>query len=497
MKKLVLLTGLVVMMLNASVSKTFADGYKIKITVHGIKDTIAYFGYYYADKQFAKDTIHFDSKGEALIKGKEKLDEGVYLVIFPSMKNKYFEVLIGDDQNFSLETDTADFIKHMKVKGNNELVAFYEYQKKMLDFYDKMEALQKKYRATKDTAEQHKIKSEMADINKEVKDYWKQIIKNHPNTFLAVLVKALIEPEVPKFKVPDNIANKDSALQAKKYYYIKKHYFDNFNLSDPRLLYSPLYYRRVNNYFTRLLIQDPDTIIKEGHKMIEKASGNKKTYQYMVAYMLGYYERTKIMGMDKVFLDIAKNYYLAGKADWVDSTFLAKLRDRVKKIEPNIIGEKAHDLRPMELANGAFTSLYKVDADYTILVFWDPGCGHCKKAMPKIKKIHDKFKNKNVEVFAVCTITDTAEWKKFIREKDLNDFINVIDRYNLSHFRDYYDIYSTPVIYLLDKNKKIIAKRIDTDQLDELLEYKINGKKIPEHANNDDGKGKEKPKKKQ
>ena len=199
--------------------------------------------------------------------------------------------------------------------------------------------------------------------------------------------------------------------------------------------------------------------------------------------------------MDKVFLDIAKNYYLSGKADWVDSTFLSKLRDRVRKIEPNIIGEKAHDLKPMELPNGAFTSLYKVDADYTILVFWDPGCGHCKKAMPKIKKIHDKFKNKGVEVFAVCTITDTAEWKKFIREKNLEDFINVIDRYNLSHFRDYYDIYSTPVIYLLDKDKKILAKRIDPEQLDELLEFKINGKEIKPEKENADDKKKDKKKK--
>lgn len=477
------------------VSNAFSGGYKIKITVHGIKDTIAYFGYYYADKEFAKDTLHFDSKGVAIAQGKEKLDEGIYLVIFPSMQNKYFEVLINDDQNFSLETDTADFLRHMKVKGNDEVAAFYEYQVKMLDFYDKVQKLNKEYKAEKDPEKKKEIKNQIQEVDKEVRAYWEEVAKKHPGTLLAKIVKALIEPQVPKFNIPDTVKNKDSLLQVKRYYYIKKHYFDNLDLSDPRLLRSPLYYKRVNNYFTRLLVQNPDTIIKEGHKLIKMASGNHKTYQYMVAYMLGYYERTKIMGMDKVFLDIAKNYYLSGKADWVDSTFLSKLRDRVRKIEPNIIGEKAHDLKPMELSNGAFTSLYKVEADYTILVFWDPGCGHCKKAMPKIKKIYDKFKNKGVEVFAVCTITDTAEWKKFIREKHLEDFINVIDRYNLSHFRDYYDIYSTPVIYLLDKDKKILAKRIDPEQLDELLEYKINGKEIKPEKENADDKKKDRKKK--
>jgi thiol-disulfide isomerase/thioredoxin len=474
MKKMVLLIGSMFLIFTSA----YSGGYKIKITVHGIKDTIAYFGYYYADKQFAKDTLHFDANGFAVAQGKEKLDQGIYLVIFPSMNNKYFEVLINDDQTFSLETDTADLLRHMKVKGNDEVKAFYDYQVRMLDFYDKVSKLNKEYKAEKDPKKKEEIKKQIQEVNKEVRAYWESIVKKQPNTLLAAIVKALIEPEIPEFNIPDTVKNKDSLLQVKRYYYIKNHYFDNLDLSDPRLLHTPLYYRRVNNYFTKLLVQNPDTIIKEGHKLIKMASGNHKTYQYMVAYMLGYYERTKIMGMDKVFLDIAKNYYLSGKADWVDSTFLSKLEDRVRKIEPNIIGEKAHDLKPMEMDNGAFTSLYKVDADYTILVFWDPGCGHCKKAMPKIKKIHDKFKNKNVEVFAVCTITDTAEWKKFIREKQLDDFINVIDRYNLSHFIDYYDIYSTPVIYLLDKDKKIIAKRIDPEQLDELLEFKINGKKI-------------------
>jgi len=468
-----------------------AQGYKIKIVVHGIKDTIAILGYYYADKQFAKDTLYFNNKGEAIAQGKEKLDEGIYLVIFHNLNNKYFEVLINDDQKFSLETDTVDFLRRMKIKGNDELKAFYEYQVKMLGFYDKVNELNKKYKAEKDPTKKKELKERINEVNKEVRSYWDEVIKNYPGTFLAKLVKALIEPEVPEFNIPDTIANRDSLLKVKKYFYVKEHYFDNFDLSDPRLLLSPLYYRRVNNYFTRLLVQNPDTIIKEGHKLIEKASGSKKTYQYMVAYMLGYYEKTKIMGMDKVFLDIAKNYYLSGKADWVDSTFLEKLRERVRKIEPNIVGVKAHDLKYMEMVNGAFTSLYKVDADYTILVFWDPGCGHCKKELPKLKEVHEKFKNNGVEVFSVCTITDTAEWKKIINEFELHDFINVIDRYNLSNFRNYYDIYSTPVIYLLDKDKKIIAKRIDVDQVEQLLDFKINGKKIEdkkEHKKNNIGK---------
>ena len=38
-----------------------------------------------------------------------------------------------------------------------------------------------------------------------------------------------------------------------------------------------------------------------------------------------------------------------------------------------------------------------------------------------------------------------------------------------SDWRDKYDIYSTPVIYLLDKDKKIIAKRITHTQIVEII----------------------------
>lgn len=61
-----------------------------------------------------------------------------------------------------------------------------------------------------------------------------------------------------------------------------------------------------------------------------------------------------------------------------------------------------------------------------------------------------------------------TEWFKYIKEKELN-WINVADLDLKSNFRAYYDIYSTPVIYVLDRNKKIIAKRIDVENLGDFL----------------------------
>ena len=219
--------------------------------------------------------------------------------------------------------------------------------------------------------------------------------------------------------------------------------------------------------FTKIVMKVPDSIIVEADRIIEKSKANKDVFRYVVVYLLNYYETTKIMGMDKVFVSIAEKYYLTGEAYWADSTMLAKFEERVRKLKPTLIGEIAHDIK-MPTNTGEYVTLHQVNATYTILVFWEPDCGHCKKVVPKIYKISKKFKDKGVKAFAVYTQADKEEWLKFINEHGL-DWLNVYDPYHLSHYRNFYDIYSTPVIYLLNEKKEIVAKRLDVEQIEKLL----------------------------
>jgi peroxiredoxin len=111
--------------------------------------------------------------------------------------------------------------------------------------------------------------------------------------------------------------------------------------------------------------------------------------------------------------------------------------------------------------------LYDVKAKYTVMIFWDHGCGHCKKEIPKlVEQYNSKLKAKGVQVYAIETEDKPKEWKQFIKEHKLN-WINVCepDDYKRAVTKKIYDIYSTPVIYLLDENKIIKAKRIDSEQI--------------------------------
>ncbi len=60
--------------------------------------------------------------------------------------------------------------------------------------------------------------------------------------------------------------------------------------------------------------------------------------------------------------------------------------------------------------------------------------------------------------------------KEYIAKRDMN-FINVNGpRAYTNDYHDLYNIFSTPVLIVLDKNKKIIAKRLLTEQLADFIE---------------------------
>ncbi|NDB36673.1 MAG: hypothetical protein EB023_15330 [Flavobacteriia bacterium] len=139
------------------------------------------------------------------------------------------------------------------------------------------------------------------------------------------------------------------------------------------------------------------------------------------------------------------------------------------------------------------------------MYFWDPECGHCKTITPKLAKLYsEKMKARNVEVYAVGKAIgkDFEAWKKFIRENNLN-FLNVAVTDNLYkiakdkpeslvplypgdkdkpttleslNYQITYDVFSTPKVFILDKDKKIIAKSLSMSQIEDLLDN-LQGKK--------------------
>jgi len=276
---------------------------------------------------------------------------------------------------------------------------------------------------------------------------------------------------------------------------------------------NPIFHNKLEYYFGKnMMIQHWDTIIKYAFKFCDGLDPKSKMYEYSVGWIASTYGKSQIMGMDKVYIYMLNRYFCTtdpstGKspATWVAEDKFEELCKDLKWKMNLVVGAKPYNLILRDTSDTKWLDFYSLKSEYTILYFWDPECGHCKKVTPKLVTLYNqKFKNRNIEVFAVGKGIgkDFESWKKYIRENNMN-FINVAvtnSIYEVAkatpeklvpvyagekgkpttleslNFQTTYDLYSTPRIFVLDKDKKIIAKNLSISQLEDLMDN-LQGKK--------------------
>ncbi len=471
-------TILTALLLVITWNTLFSQSYKIDIKINDLKNTDIYLGYYYGDKTYVKDTIKLDDNGKGSFHGDSLLNQGVYIVILPS--KKYFDILVGEDQEFSIETSTDNLIKNLKIKGSEENSAFKEFQQYMIDKNTESGKIQNRLKVLDESSDSTQIlKNQLDNLSSEVKDYWNKTISENEGTLLGVIIKAMKNPEIPEIEVPDSIQNKDSVKWFHSYNYNRQHYLDNIDFSDKRFLRTPIFHNKLETFFTKVLIQDPDTLNRYIDIVASQAEADKEMFQYIIRYFFVTFQKSNIMGMDKVLVHVAETYYLTDKVDWYDEESTQKLREHVAKLRFNLVGNIAQDLK-METLTGEYARLQEINSKFILVYFYEPHCGHCKKTTPKLHELYQEFSREEFDVFAVYTQGDKEEWSEYIHKNGFDDWNNVWDPYNLTNFRFFYNIYSTPTIYLLDENKKIIAKRIGYETLKNILEIELGKKDIAE-----------------
>jgi thiol-disulfide isomerase/thioredoxin len=442
-------------------------GFEITVSINGLQDSSVYLAYHLGDKQYIKDTINLDKNGTGVLSGKTPLPMGIYMIVLPG--NNYFELLISDDQYFGISCSLKDYFNTLKFSGSQENEAFLAYQKNWLSLQEQAGKINQRIQKNQQKSDSLKILTvEQKLLENKMKSYLRTVINENNVNLLSVLVKALLPIDVPEFSIPANSPNPDSVRALKSYLYNKNHFFDNLDLTDERILRTPILDARLNAFFSNVVIQVPDSINAEIDKLIAKCQGNYRIFQYVAVFLFNHFRESEIMGFDAVMVKLADDIYLSGKADWVSDEFITDLRKQIDLIRPNLIGKKAENL-VMNTYNGVYASLYDIKKEFTILYFWEPDCGYCQTETPVLKEYYDKVKNTGIEVFAICTQSDKAAWEKYIAENKLL-WINGWDPDRLTHFDYYYNVQSTPLVYILDKDKRIIAKKLAVEDIGSFIE---------------------------
>jgi len=441
-----------------------SNGYEIKIQINGFKQNEIYMAYHLGEKQYIKDTIKQQADGSFLFKGDSPLESGIYLVVLPP-DNNYFQLIIEkNDQYFSVTTDAADPSKNIQTKGSIENKLFYGYMNFLAEKRPQSEALNNRLKEEKDSLKMQELTDAIDKIDKEVEDFQFNFIQNNANTFTAAIIKANTPLKLPDF------SGTEEEQQREAFYYNRDHYFDNLDLSDGRFLRTPFLFERINTYVSKLQVQVPDSLIKAIDLVLAKTKNASESYRYFAVHYLNEYANSKFVGMDAVYVHLAEKYYASGQAPWVDSTQLAKIVENAVSLKPILIGKTAPNIK-MQLRDGSPVTLHDIKSPYIVLYFWRYDCGHCKESTPDIKAFYEEYKNKGVKIFAVCVKfnDEIGDCWKYVDENQLDGWIHAVDPYLRSKFYSLYNVKTTPQIFILDKNKKIISKGIGAPQLKEVM----------------------------
>ena len=475
MQKAILFFALMLALPTFSFSQK--TGYQIKVNIDGYDQKELHLGYFYGDKQYLKDTAYVEADGRFYFEGNEKLEAGIYMLVLPP-DNKYFQLLVNnDDQWYSLETKMENLEANMKIEGSADNKNFYDYLNFLTSKRPEAEELKEKINAAgDDEKKKKKYEEKLEAIDAEVMGYQKNIVSKYPKSLTAAIIKTNQQLDVPEF------TGTKEEKERKSFYWLRNHWFDNTALGDPRLVRTPFLFGKIKHYVDKMNVQHPDSLVIAIDNVLEKAKPSEETFKYYLIHFLNEYAKSKIVGMDAVYVHIAKKYYEAGEAPWTDEEQLEKIIDNANKLEPLLIGKVAPNIQ-MEYQDKSPIQLHDFKSPITVLFFWDPECGHCKKSMPDMVEFAKKYKEKGVAVFAICTrlVTRDDEGKfsmeevnkcwKFIEEKEMDVFWNAVDPYHRSRYKTIYDIRSTSQIYILDEDKIILSKRIGSEQLPEVLDH--------------------------
>ena len=216
------------------------------------------------------------------------------------------------------------------------------------------------------------------------------------------------------------------------------HFWDGIEAFDGPTDDNPVMASQLDFYFDKLVAPLPDSITMEIGRLVERTGNNTDLRDFILWHLLEKYRHPEYMTQDQVFVWLYDHYFSQLEIKDLHETNLAMIRDKAERLRRLALFNIAPDIRLGDSIN-----LQSVESEYTVLFFHDHDCDVCRQEMRDLD--------------SVC-----AEHPEITALKiDLNS-----DTEGLDALYDAYDIETTPLIYVLNKDKRIIAKKIRAKQMD-------------------------------
>ena len=249
-------------------------------------------------------------------------------------------------------------------------------------------------------------------------------------------------------------------------------YWDEFDFTDARLLRTPVFHNKLDRYINKLTSRNVEAVIESVDKLMAGVKANDELFSYVTSYLCLSYEKSKLMGGESIYVHVIDKYLTNELAVSVPRKELQKLRQRANKLRPSLLGKTAQDIKCID-PDGSDLALYDLKAPIVALYMYFVDCEHCQEATPELHDIYLDWKDRGLEVYALCLDIDVDPWFDYIDKENLT-WHNAIDPRYESRPHLKYNVDITPELYVLDANHKIIGLNLKPSQLEEwFLEKKL------------------------
>lgn len=215
------------------------------------------------------------------------------------------------------------------------------------------------------------------------------------------------------------------------------HFWDGIEAFDGPTDENPVLAAQIDFYFDKMVAPLPDSITTEIDRLVERTSFNPDLRDFILWHLLEKYRHPEYMSQDQVFVWLYDEYFSQLEIKDLNESNLSLIRDKAETFRRLAL----FNLAPNFTINDS-VDLHSVESDYTVLFFFDHDCDVCQQEMQDLDSI--------------CTMD--PEITVLAIDMNTND-VSVDALYSL------YDIETTPLIYVLDNEKRIIAKKIRAKQI--------------------------------
>jgi len=281
-----------------------------------------------------------------------------------------------------------------------------------------------------------------------------ELSNNNPNTIASKFIKT----DKPVF-APIELN------ESQKQEYLIEHHFDNVDFNDTILLHSNLLNSKIVSYFT--LFQGAgmkkevfeDKLMVAVDTVLQRALVNQDVYESVVGFLIKGFEA---IGFERGLEHIAEQNQLDELC--VNSERKAQLENKLELIKKLSIGKIAPDFSTKDIEGNQIT-LSEIKSETTILLFWASWCPHCTDIIPVLKEYYNAGTPETLQVVAISVDQNEKDYRNSLKEHGL-DWMNIAELKGWDGaVVEQYGVAATPTIFILDKDKKILAKPTNENSL--------------------------------